>query len=114
MRRWLSYVVYPFREAAACCSPRGNRARAVERVRQDFSFPLGLGRVYICSMAHELDDIPASADCPACGNPSSVSYRTLRLKRTIECQSCGETIRPEDGTPIAAVQKLIDNQREGS
>lgn len=75
-----------------------------------FLIPLGLGGVYICSVAQELDDIRASADCPACGSPFSVSYRILRLKRTVECQSCGETIRPEDGTPIAAVQRLIDEQ----
>lgn len=65
-------------------------------------------------MAHELDDIRASADCPACGSPFTVSYLTLRLKRTVECQACGETIRPQDGTIIAAVQKLMDENGDGS
>lgn len=60
-------------------------------------------------MANELDDIRASTDCPACGRDLTVSYRTLRLGRSIECQGCGETIKLEDHTPIAAVQRLIDD-----
>lgn len=40
-------------------------------------------------MANDLDDIRASADCPVCGRELSVTYRTLRLGRTIECQGCG-------------------------
>lgn len=59
-------------------------------------------------MAHELDDIRAQADCPNCGEELSVSYRTLRLRRTIECQGCGETVKLEDATPIGEVQRLID------
>lgn len=59
-------------------------------------------------MANELDDIRVDDDCPACGKTFSVPYKTLRLGRTLECQGCGETIRLIDDTPIAAVQKLID------
>lgn len=61
-------------------------------------------------MAGELDDIRAQGDCPGCGQEFSVSYRTLRLGRFIECQGCGETIRLEDDTPISAVQRLIDEE----
>lgn len=63
---------------------------------------------YYRSMANDLDDIRASTDCPVCGRELSVAYRTLRLGRTIECQGCGETIKLEDCTLIAAVQRLID------
>jgi peptide subunit release factor 1 (eRF1) len=59
-------------------------------------------------MVNELDDIRASADCPVCGRVLNVTYRTLRLGRTIECQGCGETIKLEDDTKIGAVQKLIN------
>lgn len=59
-------------------------------------------------MSHELDDIRASADCPVCAYEFTVSYKTLRLKRTIECPGCGETVRPLDETPIGIVQALID------
>jgi len=59
-------------------------------------------------MAHELDSIRATATCPKCGEAFSVSYRTLRLRKVVECQGCGVTIRPEDGTPIGVVQRLID------
>jgi C4-type Zn-finger protein len=59
-------------------------------------------------MAHELDDIRAQTDCPVCGSDLNVSYKTMRLERTIECPSCGETIRPIDDTPIGKIQKLID------
>src|SRR5690606_4734440 len=62
----------------------------------------------ICAMAHDLDDIKAQSDCPVCGTLFNVSYRTLRLNRTIECQGCGETIRPIDETPIGKLQDLID------
>lgn len=64
-------------------------------------------------MANDLDDIRASTDCPVCGRELSVAYRTLRLGLTIECQGCGETIKLEDHTPIAAVQKLIDDVGDG-
>lgn len=57
---------------------------------------------------NDLDDIRAMIECPACGAEFTVSRRTMRLDRTIECPRCGETIRPIDDTPIAAVQKLID------
>ncbi len=59
-------------------------------------------------MAHELDDIAAQTECPVCGRTLNIPYRTLRLERTIECPRCGETIRPIDDTPIARIQKLID------
>lgn len=59
-------------------------------------------------MAHELDDIRAVGSCPGCEREFSVSYKTLRLKRAIECPGCGETIRLTDETPISAVQRLID------
>jgi hypothetical protein len=65
-------------------------------------------------MANELDDIRASTDCPVCGRKLSVPYRALRLDRTIECQGCGETSKLEDHTPIAAVQRLIDETGDGS
>ena len=61
-------------------------------------------------MAEELDDIRVSDECPGRGHGFTVTYKTLRLGRTIECQGCGETIRLEDDTPIAAVQRLIDEQ----
>lgn len=59
-------------------------------------------------MACELDDIHASTGCPVCGRGLIVSYRTLRLGRTIECQGCGETIKLYDDTAIEKVQGLID------
>jgi transcription elongation factor Elf1 len=59
-------------------------------------------------MAHELDDIRANTDCPVCGHEFSVSYKTLSLGRTVECQACGVTVTLEDDTPIGKVQKLID------
>lgn len=64
-------------------------------------------------MANDLDDIRASTECPVCGRELSVAYRTLRLSLTIECQGCGETIKLEDDTPIAAVQRLIDDLSDG-
>ncbi len=63
-------------------------------------------------MAHELDDIAAQTECPVCGCALNIPYRTLRLERTIECPGCGETIRPIDDTPIARIQKLIDEAGE--
>lgn len=59
-------------------------------------------------MANELDDIRAQTTCPVCGRELNVSYRTLRLKRTVECAGCGETIRLIDDTPIGKIQRLID------
>jgi len=59
-------------------------------------------------MADDLDDIRVSDECPGCGHGFTVSYKTLWLGRTIECQGCGETIRLEDDTPIGAIQALID------
>jgi len=61
-------------------------------------------------MAGELDDIRANAECPKCGKPFSVSYKTLRLGRSIECQGCGKTIRLEDDTTIGDVQRLMDEE----
>lgn len=61
-------------------------------------------------MAYELDDIRVSTDCPACGGDLVVLYMTLRLSRTIECPSCGETVRLIDETPIGVVQRLIDEE----
>lgn len=57
----------------------------------------------------DLDDIRALIDCPACGAGFTISRRTMRLARTIECPGCGATVRPIDDTPIAAVQKLIND-----
>lgn len=59
-------------------------------------------------MAHELDDIRAQTNCPVCGGDLNVSYKTMRLGRTVECPTCGETIQPIDDTPIGKIQKLID------
>jgi hypothetical protein len=59
-------------------------------------------------MANALDDIRAQTNCPVCGKELNVPYKTLRLKRTIECPGCGETIRLIDETPISKVQRLID------
>ena len=59
-------------------------------------------------MAYELDDIRANTDCPRCGREFSVSYKTLRLGKTVECLGSGETIRLADNTPIGTVQRLID------
>ncbi len=63
-------------------------------------------------MSHDLDDIRAQTDCPVCGKELNVPYRTLRLGLTVECQGCGETVRLVDNTPIAAVQRLIDEAEE--
>ncbi len=63
-------------------------------------------------MSQDLDDIRAKSECPVCGRTLNVPYRTLRLGRTIECQGCGETIRPIDDTPFADVQRLIDEVQE--
>ena len=63
---------------------------------------------YYASMTHELDDILAQTDCPVCGHELNVSYKSMRLQRTVECPSCGETIRPIDDTPIGKIQRLID------
>ena len=65
-------------------------------------------------MANELDDITAQTNCPVCGYSLSLSYKTLRLQRTVECQGCGETIRPIDETPIAKIQALIDEAVGGA
>ena len=59
-------------------------------------------------MANELDEIRAQANCPVCCFALNLTYKTLRLRRTVECQGCGETIRPIDKTPIGKVQALID------
>jgi uncharacterized Zn finger protein len=60
-------------------------------------------------MPNELDDIHAQVDCPNCGRELSISYRTRRLGKTVECLGCGETIRLTDDTLIGAVQRLIDD-----
>lgn len=65
-------------------------------------------------MANDLDDIRASTDCLVCGRELSLAYRTLRLGRTIKCQGCGETIKFEDHTQIAAVQRLVDKAGDGN
>ena len=65
-------------------------------------------------MANELDDIRAQTDCPVCGFALNFTYKTLRLRRTVECQGCGETIRPIDETPIGKVQALIDEANEAT
>lgn len=61
-------------------------------------------------MANELDDIRVTTDCLACGGHFVVLFKTLRLSRTIECPSCGETVRIIDETPIGIVQQLIDEE----
>ncbi len=58
-------------------------------------------------MTGELDDICAQVDCPNCGAELSVSYRQMRLQKVAVC-SCSAMIRLEDDTPIAAIQRLID------
>ncbi|MDV3481588.1 MULTISPECIES: hypothetical protein [Sphingomonadales] len=58
-------------------------------------------------MTGELDDICAQVDCPKCGAELSVPYRQMRLQKAAAC-SCGAMIRLEDDTPIAAIQRLID------
>ena len=63
-------------------------------------------------MGNDLDDIRAQSDCPRCGRELNISFRTLRLERTIECPGCGETIRPIDDTAVGAVQRLIDEAGE--
>jgi hypothetical protein len=59
-------------------------------------------------MPHELDDILLPADCPNCGQVMHLTYKTLRLGRTVECQGCGVTVKFEDDTPLAEIQALID------
>jgi uncharacterized paraquat-inducible protein A len=59
-------------------------------------------------MAGELDDIRAQVDCPNCGKVLNVPFRQMRLQKAAAC-SCGAMIRLEDDTPIAAVQRLIDD-----
>jgi uncharacterized protein YbaR (Trm112 family) len=62
-------------------------------------------------MAHELDDIRASTECPACNGPLTVTYKTLRLGRTIECPTCRNTIRlidEHDVSPGAAAGEEPD------
>jgi hypothetical protein len=81
--------------------------------RQPTLLPAPAPERKIAFMANDLDDIRASTGCPACGRQLSVSYRTLRLRRTVECQGCGETIKLEDDTPVAVVQKLIDEANPG-
>lgn len=58
-------------------------------------------------MAGELDDIGAQVDCPKCGAVLSIPFGEMRLRKAAGC-SCGAMIRLEDDTPIAAVQRLID------
>ena len=58
-------------------------------------------------MAGELDDITAQTECPKCGAIVNVPYRQIRLHKAAAC-SCGVLLRLEDDTPIAAVQRLID------
>lgn len=94
-------------------TPRKGRAVAFDEGKFDLTEgrPLLLfqaRREYTCTMAWELDDIRASTECPVCGRGLIVSYRTLRLGRTIECQGCGETIKLYDDTVIEKVQGLID------
>ena len=68
----------------------------------------GTHGVCLTLMAHELDDIRAHTECPVCGGELIVTYKTMRLERTVECPTCGETVRPIDDTPIGKIQKLID------
>ncbi len=58
-------------------------------------------------MAGELDDICAQVDCPKCGAILNVPFSQIRLQKAAAC-SCGAMIRLEDDTPIAVIQRLID------
>lgn len=58
-------------------------------------------------MVGELDDIRAQVDCPKCGATLNVPYGEIRLRKAAAC-SCGAMLRLEDDTPIAAIQRLID------
>ncbi|QCB37833.1 hypothetical protein E5554_08285 [Sphingobium sp. PAMC28499] len=60
-------------------------------------------------MANELDSIVVRVDCPKCGRELSVSYRTMRLQKSVGC-SCGAAIRLANETSIADIQRLIDQQ----
>ena len=90
-------------------SPRGN-GNGLDFVL----LPRRVNQMYYPPVANDLDDIRTSTDCPVCGRELSVAYRTLRLGRTIECQRCGETIKLEDRTSIAQVQRLIDEMGDES
>ncbi len=61
-------------------------------------------------MAGELDDICAQVDCPKCGAILNVPFSQIRLQKAAAC-SCGAMIRLEDDTPIAAIQRLIDEEK---
>lgn len=58
-------------------------------------------------MPGELYDITAQVDCPTCGATIDVPYRQLRLQKAAACR-CGNLLRLADDTPIAAIQRLID------
>jgi hypothetical protein len=58
-------------------------------------------------MAHELDDIRAHTECPVCGGELIVTYKTMRLERTVNAQPAARPFGPDD-TPIGKIQKLID------
>jgi len=64
-------------------------------------------------MANELDHIRAQTDCPQCGSILTVTFRSLRLGRTIECPGCGETVKLIDETRVGDIQRLIDEAEQG-
>ena len=66
-------------------------------------------------MPFDLDRIEAQIDCPRCGAEISVPYSQIRIQKAAACK-CGALIRLEDDTPMAAVQRLIDeaNPIEGA
>ena len=64
-------------------------------------------------MGTDFDDILLNTDCPNCGTEIVVLYKTLRLGRTVECQGCGVTVKLEDDTPIAEIQRLVDKAQRG-
>jgi uncharacterized paraquat-inducible protein A len=58
-------------------------------------------------MPGDLDDILTQVDCPTCGATINVPFGQLRLHKAAGC-GCGTLLRLEDETPLAAVQRLID------
>lgn len=58
-------------------------------------------------MPGDLDSILVTVDCPACGAAISVPWQQVRVHKATAC-GCGVLIAIEDDTPLAAVQRLID------
>jgi hypothetical protein len=60
-------------------------------------------------MPGDLDDICAQIECPKCGRELSVPFRVIRLQKAVGCQ-CRAMIALQDDTPLAELQRLIDEQ----